>query len=130
LLVCELSEEYAAIARDWIGAAGLAERVEIRVGPALETLRSLPGGEEWDLAFIDADKTSYPDYYEECLARLRPGGLIVLDNVFLRGRVLQPSADDEAAQVMAVLNERLAGDERVDLSMVAIADGLTILRKR
>ncbi len=130
LLVCELSDEYAQIAGGWIERAGLSELVEIRVGPGLETLRALPEDEAYDFVFIDADKPGYPDYYEACLMRLRPGGLVVLDNVFMDGRVLNPAPDDASARAMAALNQTLAGDDRVDLSMVAIADGLTILRKR
>ena len=130
LLVCELSDEYAQIAGGWIEQAGLSGRVEIRVGPALETLQALPDDEAYDFVFIDADKPGYRDYYEACLARLRPGGLIVLDNIFMAGRVVDPVADDVSAQAMAALNERLAADDRVDIAMVAIADGLTILRKR
>ncbi len=89
-----------------------------------------PTDEAFDIAFIDADKTGYEDYFEECLARLRPGGLILLDNVLLSGRVLDPPSGDESAAALAALNQRLAGDERVDLAMVGIADGLTIARKR
>ena len=104
--------------------------VDVRVGPASETLRALPEEEAFDLAFIDADKPGYDDYYEQCLARLRPGGLVLLDNVLLSGRVLDPPADDESATALAALNEKLAGDGRVDLAMVGIADGITIARKR
>lgn len=134
LVCCELSEEYAETAARNLEAAGVAERVEIRIGPAIETLRELPEREVFDLAFIDADKTGYPDYYEECLGRLRPGGVIMLDNVLSAGRVVDPSGPDEesAPSVRAIteLNERIRDDERVDLAMVAIADGLTIARKR
>ena len=130
LIACELDPDRAAVAQRWIELAGLAERVEIRVGPASDTLRHLPATEDFDLAFIDADKPGYSEYYEECLARLRPGGLIILDNVLLSGRVLDPPADDESAAAMAELNRRLAADDRVDLAMVGIADGLTIARKR
>ena len=130
LVCCELDPGRAAVAERWIAEAGLSERIEIRVGPAAETLRSLPADEAFDIAFIDADKTGYEDYFEECLARLRPGGLILLDNVLLSGRVLDPPSGDESAAALAALNQRLAGDERVDLAMVGIADGLTIARKR
>jgi len=130
LIACELDAERAATARRWIAEAGLAEKVDLRVGPAAETLRELPSGEDFDLAFIDADKPGYADYFEECLARLRPGGLILLDNVLLSGRVLEPPDDDDSALAMAELNERLATDARVDLAMVGIADGITIARKR
>jgi caffeoyl-CoA O-methyltransferase len=128
LVCCEVSEEYAEISRRNIAAAGLAARVEIRVAPALETLRSLEG--EFDFAYIDADKPGYDDYYEECLARLRTGGMIMLDNVLLSGRVLDPPDDDESAQAMAALNEKLAADERVDIAMLGIADGVTLALKR
>jgi caffeoyl-CoA O-methyltransferase len=128
LICCELSEEYAEIARKNIESAGLTSRVRIDVGPALETLRALDG--EFDFAYIDADKTGYDGYYEECLARLRPRGLIMLDNVLLSGRVLDPPDDDESAQALAALNERLAADERVDIAMLGIADGVTLALKR
>jgi caffeoyl-CoA O-methyltransferase len=130
-LICfELDLGRAAVAERWIAEAGLADRVEIRVGPAAEKLKELPSEEAFDIAFIDADKPGYGEYFEQCLARLRPGGLILLDNVLLSGRVLDPPADDESAQAMAELNEQLAADERVDLAMTGIADGITIARKR
>lgn len=131
LLACELDPDYAATAERWLRRAGVAERVELRVGPAAETLRALPAEESFDFAFIDADKPSYPDYYEQVLARLRPGGLVMLDNVLLGGRVLDPADDDdESARTMAELNSRLASDERVDLAMVGVADGITLALKR
>ena len=133
LIACELSEEYAEIAARNFEAAGVADRIEIRIGPAIETLRALPEREVFDFAFIDADKPSYPDYYEESLARLRPGGLIVLDNVLQAGAVL-PGADrghySDSVTTMRALNERIRDDERVDIAMVGIADGLTLARKR
>ncbi len=130
LVACELSEEYAETAREHFDRAGVADRIELRLGPALETLRSLPDDPAFDLAFIDADKVSYPDYYEECLARVRPGGLIALDNMLLGGRVLDPDPDDESAQTMRALAGRLAGDQRVDIAMLGIADGIALARKR
>jgi caffeoyl-CoA O-methyltransferase len=134
LVCCELSEEYAEIAARNLEAAGVAEKVEIRIGPALETLESLPERELFDLAFIDADKANYPAYYEECLGRLRVGGLIIVDNILRGGRVLDPDgADpDRAANLRGTveLNERMRNDERIDLAMVGIADGLALARKR
>jgi caffeoyl-CoA O-methyltransferase len=129
LLACELSEEYAEIARRWFEQAELGERIELRIGPAIETLRALPPEPSFDLAFIDADKPSYPDYYEEALARLRRGGLLALDNLLLGGRVLDPE-HDESARTIRALAERLRDDERVDLAMVGVADGIALARKR
>jgi caffeoyl-CoA O-methyltransferase len=130
LVCCELSEEYAEIAGRNLERAGVAGRAEIRIGPALETLRALPERELFDLAFIDADKPGYPEYYDEVLARLRPGGIVMLDNVLLSGRVLDPQPDDEGARTMVALNDRIAADDRVDSVMLAIADGITLARKR
>jgi caffeoyl-CoA O-methyltransferase len=130
LIACELEPEYAEIARRWFAEARVEERIDLRLGPALETLRALPAEEAFDFAFIDADKVGYPDYYEECLGRLRPGGLLMLDNVLLRGRVLGHAEDDESAHTMAALNDRLVIDDRVDLAMIAVADGITLARKR
>jgi len=130
LVCCELSDEYAAIARDNLDSAGVGELVEIRVGPALDTLAAMDPGERFDVAFIDADKTSYPAYYERVLERLGPGGLLLLDNVLLAGRVLDPADGDDAANAVAGLNRAIEADQRVDLVMIPIADGLTIVRKR
>jgi caffeoyl-CoA O-methyltransferase len=128
LICCEVSEEYAEIARGNVADAGLAEKVEIRVAPALETLGELDGA--FDFAYIDADKPGYDRYYEACLALLRPGGMIMLDNVLLSGRVLDPPEGDESAQALAALNEKIAADERVDVAMLGIADGVTLALKR
>ena len=129
-LVCfELDQEYADRARGHLEQAGLADRVEIRVGPALETMREMPEAEEFDFAFIDADKTEYIDYFEQVLARMRPNGLIMLDNTLRGGSVLDPG-DDEAARVTAALNDKLAEDERVDVALMTVADGISLVRKR
>ena len=128
-LTClELDEDYAEIARRNLEDAGVAERVEIIVGPALESLRALPAEPTFDYVFLDADKTGYPDYYEEIVPRLLPGGLLLIDNVLLRGRVTDPQ--DERERIMDALNERVTGDERVDSVMVLVADGLTFVRRR
>jgi caffeoyl-CoA O-methyltransferase len=129
LLCCEISEDWAATAQANLERAGLTDRVEIRVAPAIETLRSLPADPPVDFAFVDADKPGYADYYEELLRLMRPGALMVLDNVLLGGRVLDPG-DDESARAMHALNERIARDERVDCTMLGVADGITIVRKR
>jgi caffeoyl-CoA O-methyltransferase len=135
LLCCELSEEYAETASRNLEAAGVADRVEIRVGPAAETLAALPEREVFDFVFIDADKQGYPVYYEETLKRTRPGGLILLDNVLGGGVIASPEDEvpEERRQTVGALrevNDRLAGDERVDVAMLAVADGVTIARKR
>jgi caffeoyl-CoA O-methyltransferase len=130
LLCLELSDEYAETAARNLQAAGVADRVEIITGPAAETLRKLPDREHFDLVFIDADKTGYRVYFEEALRRTRPGGLILLDNVLQDGRVLNPDPDDESTNAIVTLNDELARDDRIDIAMVAIADGITIARKR
>lgn len=130
LVCCELSEEYASRARQHLQQAGLAERVEIRVGPAAQTLAAMDGENEFDFAFIDADKAGYPAYFEHCLRLVRSGGLILVDNVFMGGRVLDPPPGDDGARAVADLNDRLAADPRVEVAVVAIADGMTVARKR
>jgi caffeoyl-CoA O-methyltransferase len=128
-LTClELEERYAAIARRNLDDAGVADRVEIIVGPALESLRAMPATPTFDYVFLDADKTGYPDYYEELIPRLLPGGLLLVDNVLLRGRVTDPQ--DEQSRVIDTLNARVTADERVDSAMVLVADGLTFVRRR
>ena len=129
LVCCELSEEYAERARDHLREAGLDGKVEVRVGAALETLRAMEPGEQFDFAFIDADKTEYIDYFEETLSRTRPNGLIMVDNTLRGGTVLDPG-DSEAAKVTADLNDGLAKDERVDVALLGFADGITMVRKR
>jgi caffeoyl-CoA O-methyltransferase len=128
-LTClELDEEYAAIAQRNIEAAGVADRVEIRVGPARESLEAIPAEPAFDFAFIDADKPSYPDYYELVLERMRRGGLILLDNMLQGGRVLAP--ETESTRVIDELNRKIHADERVDIAMTMAADGLTFVRVR
>jgi caffeoyl-CoA O-methyltransferase len=129
LVCCELDEEYAGRAREHLDKAGLAGKVEFRIGPALESLRAMDTSEQFDFGFIDADKTEYIDYYEETLARLRPNGLIMVDNNLRDGTVLEPG-DSESARVTAELNNRLAKDDRVDVALLGVADGITVIRKR
>ena len=130
LLCCDTSEEWTAIARRYWQRAGLDDKIELRIGPGLETLRGLPAEETLDLAFIDADKGGYQAYYEEILLRLRPGGLILVDNVLWSGRVADPEADDADTVAIRRFNDAVAQDERVDVVMLPVADGLTLLRKR
>jgi caffeoyl-CoA O-methyltransferase len=130
LVTCDVNEEWARTARSYFSEAGVEERVEMRIGPGLETLRSIAGDESFDFAFIDADKQGYPEYYEECLRLLRPGGLLMIDNVLLGGRVTDPGPDDESARAIANLNNAIAEDDRVDIAMLGISDGVTVARKR
>lgn len=130
LLCCDVSEEWTAIARRFWEKADVAERIELRIAPAAETLRALPEQELFDLAFIDADKGGYPVYVEEILKRLRPNGVILVDNVLWMGRVVDPEATDEHTEAIRAFNAKVARDPRVDCVMLPIADGLTILRKR
>jgi caffeoyl-CoA O-methyltransferase len=133
LVACELSEEYAETAGRNLDAAGVADRVEIRIGPAAETVAAIPEREVLDFAFIDADKTGYSEYYELVLARMHPGGVIAVDNVLAGGDVVRDepsrfSADSVAA--IREINDKIAADERVDTVMLAIADGIMLARKR
>jgi predicted O-methyltransferase YrrM len=130
LLACDVSEEWTAIARRYWKEAGVASKIDLRIGPALDTLRSLPPAERFDFAFIDADKASYSAYYEEILPRLSPGGLVCIDNVLWSGKVVDPSDRSESTAAIRALNEKIAGDPRVDTAMVPISDGVTICRKR
>ncbi|HWO68226.1 MAG TPA: O-methyltransferase [Umezawaea sp.] len=130
LLACDVSEEWTSVARRYWDRAGVADRIELRLAPALETLRALPADEVVDFAFIDADKVGYPDYYEELVTRLRPGGLIALDNVLRGGRVLDDSFQDEADVVMRRVNDLVVNDKRVDSVMLPVRDGVTLARKR
>jgi caffeoyl-CoA O-methyltransferase len=131
LLTLDVSEEWTAVAGRYLAEAGLADRVEIRLGPALDSLRSIEDGESFDFAFVDADKAEYPDYYEECLRLLRPGGLLMLDNVFRGGQVVDSGAEeDDRLRATREVSDRVAGDERVIAAMVGIADGVTVAVKR
>ncbi len=130
LLACDVSEEWTDIARKYWQRAGLSGRIELRLGPALDTLRALPAEPVFDLAFIDADKSAYPHYYEEILVRTVGGGLILLDNVFWMGTVADPSYEDAEVRLIRDLNDRIAADERVDSVMLPLSDGLTLVRKR
>ena len=132
LIACEIDEGYAEIAARNFERAGVAERIELRIGPAIETLRSLPERELFDFGFIDADKEGYPDYYEELLARLRRGGLIVLDNVLGGGGIVgdAPGFSESSLAALRRVNETIRDDERVEIAMVGVADGITLARKR
>ncbi|MFM7535238.1 MAG: O-methyltransferase [Acidimicrobiales bacterium] len=131
LLCCDVSEEWTAIARRYWARAGLSDRIELRVGPALETLRSLPAGQLVDLAFIDADKHNYQAYFDELFPRLRIGGLILVDNTLWYRKVLEPAVDgDVDTAALQAFNDTLAVDPRVDVVLLPISDGLTVVQKR
>lgn len=130
LLCCDVNEEWTAVARRYWTRAGLADHIELRLGPALETLRALPLAPAIDLAFVDADKGNYRHYYEELLARVRPNGLIVFDNVLWMGQVADPSDQEESTRALRELNDLVSHDPRVDAVMLPVADGLMLTRKR
>ncbi|MEB3120173.1 MAG: class I SAM-dependent methyltransferase [Snowella sp.] len=133
MIACEISEEYTAIAKDFWGRAGVSEKIDLRIAPALETLEKLiteGEAESFDLAFIDADKRNYENYYERVLTLLRPGGLILIDNVLWSGKVVDPTITDKQTQAIREFNQKLHQDSRISLSVVAIADGLTLALKR
>jgi len=130
VIACDVSQDWTAIARRYWEKAGVAEKIDLRIGPAAETLRALPEEPVFDLAFIDADKPSYPVYYELILARLRNGGLILVDNVLWMGQVVNPAATDPQTSAIRAFNDAVARDPRVDCAMLAVSDGLTLLRKR
>lgn len=133
IVACDVSEEWTAVARRYWQAAGVAHKVELRLAPALETLDGLiMAGEagRYDLAFIDADKTNYLAYYERVLTLLRPGGVVMTDNTLWSGRVADPEVGDADTVALRHYNEHLHRDERVDLSLVPIGDGLTLARKK
>lgn len=130
---CDVSEEWTDIAQRYWKKAGLAEKIDLHIGPAEKTLRKfIDSGEEgqYDFAFIDADKTGYDTYYELCLKLLRPGGLIAIDNVLRSGRVIDDEVNDDSTVATRALNKKLHQDDRIDLSMVPISDGLTLALKR
>ncbi len=131
LLACDISREWTAIGRRYSQKAGVADRIELVIGPAIDTLRALPREERFDLAFVDADKTGYQNYYEEILPRLRSGGLIAVDNVLWGGRVLGDADSERSDDTRAIraFNDHVAADRRVQSVMIGISDGLTLARK-
>jgi predicted O-methyltransferase YrrM len=133
LVACDISPEYTAIARRYWARAGVAERIDLRLGAAVATLDQLlaeGAAGTIDFVFIDANKSDYDAYFERALSLLRPGGLIAIDNVLWGGAVADPAVDDEDTNAIRALNRKLATDERVSLSLVPIGDGVTLARKR
>jgi predicted O-methyltransferase YrrM len=132
IIACDVNEDYTAVARDFWKKAGVDHKIDLHLAPAIDTLDALIADGQagcFDFAFIDADKTGYDAYYERCLTLLRRGGLIVIDNVLWGGSVARPAEDDDTAAIQA-LNRKLRDDERIDLSMLPVGDGLTLARKR
>ncbi len=127
LIACDINEDYTNIARSYWERAGVAKKIDLRIGPALATLKALEG--PFDFAFIDADKSNYDGYYEACLRLLRSGGVIAIDNVLWGGDVADPAKTDADTSALRALNEKIHRDERVDLAMLPVGDGLTIVRK-
>jgi len=133
VVACDVSAEWTAVGRRYWAEAGVADKIDLRLAPAIETLDGLlAAGEagEYDFAFIDAEKTEYGDYYERILALLRPGGLVVADNVLWNGAVADPARDDATTEAIRAFNIRLRDDERVTTSLIPVADGLLLARKR
>lgn len=133
ILACDIDPDTTAIARQYWARAEVADKVDLRLAPALQTLDAeVAAGHagRYDFAFIDADKTAYGDYYERCLALLRPGGLIAVDNTLWSGRVLEGVDASESTQAIQAFNASVVDDERVDISLLPLADGLTLMRKR
>jgi predicted O-methyltransferase YrrM len=133
IVCCDVSEEFTSIARRYWAEAGVAGKVDLRIGPAVDTLDALLADGEsgtFDLAFIDADKGSYPSYWERCVRLVRPGGLICIDNVLWSGAVADPSDQSADTNAIRAVNERVHGDDRVTAVTLPIADGMTIARVR
>jgi len=133
LIACDVNEEWTAKAKGYWQEAGLNHKIDLRLAPALETLDALLSegqANSFDFAFLDADKANYPNYYERLMHLLRPGGLILVDNTLWSGRVIDPQVEDDDTQAIRAFNASLLDDQRVDLSLLPVSDGLTLLRKR
>ncbi len=129
LLCCDVSEEWTAIGRRAWERAGVSDKIELRIGPALETLRSLPAQPAYDIAFLDADKSGYADYYDELIPRLRAGALLLIDNTLAGGNVLEANAGGNAPVIRA-FNDKVNADPITETVLLPIADGLTVVQKR
>ena len=130
LTCCDVSEEWTTIARRAWAAAGLEDRIDLRLAPGVETLRALPATEHIDLAFIDADKVGYAAYWAELVPRVRAGGVLVVDNVLFGGDVVDPAGTEVNARALRAFNDEVAADDRVDVVVLPAFDGLTLARKR
>ena len=130
LLCCDISEEWTAVAREHWERSGLADRIDLRIGPALDTLRSLPAEPAVDLAFIDADKGSYIAYYEELVPRLSARGVILVDNTLWDGHVANPSQTDSTTEQLRAFNAHVVADERVLVALLPVGDGVSVIAPR
>jgi len=133
LIACDVSEEWTRIARRYWQEAGVSDKIDLRLGPAMETLNTLlreGAADSFDFAFIDADKESYDAYYEACLALIRPGGLIAVDNVLWSGKVADPAVHDTETEAIRALNAKIRDDGRVEACLLTVGDGLMLVRKR
>lgn len=129
LLALDISEEWTSVARRYWERARVSDKIELRIGPALESLRALPEDTRFDLAFLDADKTGYLDYWEELVPRIRPGGLLLADNTLSHGRVVDPEQTAPHVQAIRDFNDRVVADDRVSQVLLPLGDGLTLARK-
>lgn len=132
LVACDISDDYTRIGIPFWERAGVRDRIDLRIAPAMESLDAMIAAGEtgtYDFAFIDADKPGYPDYFERCLTLLRPGGVIAVDNIFMGGSSADPETDSKNAQAMRKFNAALKDDTRVEISLIPIGDGLTLARK-
>ena len=130
LLCCDVSEEWTSVAREYWKRAGLADRIDLRLGPAARTLRELPDDTTFDFAFIDADKPSYVEYWDLIVPMIRPNGVILVDNTLWSGQVADPRITDDSVQAIRQFNDHAAADDRVELVLLPIGDGLSLARKR
>jgi caffeoyl-CoA O-methyltransferase len=130
LTCCDVSDEWTSVARKYWQLAGLSDRIDLQLRPAVETLRAMPAEQRFDLAFIDADKTGYVGYWDEVVPRIRPGGAILVDNTLSHGRVIDPSATGGGVQGIRDFNDHAAADDRVELVLLPLGDGLTLARKK
>jgi caffeoyl-CoA O-methyltransferase len=129
LLCLDINEEWGRIAREHWDRSGVGDRIELRIGPGAEAIRQMPEAGQFDLAFIDADKPGYAEYYELLLPRMRRGGLLLADNTLSNRGVVDPNAHDEATEAMRVFNRDLAADSRVRVSILTVGDGLTVAER-
>jgi caffeoyl-CoA O-methyltransferase len=130
LLCCDVSEEWTAVGRPYWEKAGIADRIDLRIAPAVDTLNALRNEPQFDLAFIDADKPNYGNYFDALVPRMRANGVLLIDNVLWGGNVINPDANDDNTVAIKAFNDKAAADPRVETVMLPISDGLTMCRKR